>query len=113
MAFIFCRSLFLLCIQSKKITKGEIQMKIFELSLGTNKHLMIAKNSEDAYERRAEVDHSYDYLPVEVKELEIEGYDIHVEKVKEKKVEEDNVDKNEDITSEEEKPKAKKKSTKK
>jgi hypothetical protein len=60
-------------------------MKIFELTLGTNRHLIVANNEEEALERRAEVDATYDYLPVQVNELKIDGYDIVVEKEKPKK----------------------------
>lgn len=62
-------------------------MKIFILSLpGADNKLMVAKDHEEAFEKRVEVDPSYLYLPVDVKELEIEGYNISV-KAK-KKVEE-------------------------
>lgn len=62
-------------------------MKIFILSLpGADNKLMVAKDDEEAFEKRGEVDPSYLYLPVDVKELEVEGYDIHL-KAK-KKVEE-------------------------
>lgn len=78
-------------------------MKIFEITLGTNRHLIVAKDEQDAFERRTEVDQTYDYLPVEVKELKIEGYVIRAEKEKAK---------NEDNPPAEEKPKVKKKSNK-
>lgn len=66
-------------------------MKIFEITLGSNKNLIVAKNKEEAFEKRAEVDPSYDYLPVEVNELKIDGYDIVVEKEKPKKEEKEEV----------------------
>lgn len=62
-------------------------MKLFEITLGSNRHFIVAKNEEEAFERRAEVDHSYDYLPVQVSELKIEGYNIHAKKKEEKQEE--------------------------
>jgi alkanesulfonate monooxygenase SsuD/methylene tetrahydromethanopterin reductase-like flavin-dependent oxidoreductase (luciferase family) len=60
-------------------------LKIFEITLGSNRHIIVAKDAEEALERRAEVDATYDYLPVQVNELKIDGYDIVVEKKKLKK----------------------------
>lgn len=52
--------------------------KIFILFLpGAEDKFIVADNQEEAFERRAEVDHAYEYLPVQVKELEMEGYEIH------------------------------------
>jgi hypothetical protein len=52
--------------------------KIFVFSLpGVENKLLVADNQEEAFERRGEVDPAYEYLPVNVSELEIEGFDIH------------------------------------
>jgi hypothetical protein len=48
--------------------------KVFVLSLpGAENKLLVADNHDDAFERRGEVDHAYEYLPVQVNELMIEG----------------------------------------
>lgn len=60
--------------------------KIFILSLpGAEEKMIVAEHAEEAFERRAEVDPAYDFLPVQVTELEIEGYTIHVTPLKEEK----------------------------
>jgi hypothetical protein len=62
--------------------------KIYILSLpGAEEKMIVAETEEEAFDRRAEVDPSYDYLPVQVKELEIEGHDIHVTAKKQEKPE--------------------------
>lgn len=59
-------------------------LKIFILSLpGAEEKLLVAKNEQEAHDRRAEVDPAYEYLPVQVKELVLPGYDITVKKSKE------------------------------
>jgi hypothetical protein len=53
--------------------------KIFVLSLpGPENKFLVADNQEEAFKRRGEVDPAYEYLPVNVSELEIEGFDIYV-----------------------------------
>jgi hypothetical protein len=59
---------------------------IFSLPRAVEK-MLVADNKEEAFERRGEVDPAYEYLPVEVKELEIEGFDIHAKPKKEEKQE--------------------------
>jgi outer membrane biosynthesis protein TonB len=63
--------------------------KVFIISMGgLADKFMVAADQEEAFERRTEVDQSYEYLPVTIKELEIEGYDIHAKPKKEEKTEE-------------------------
>lgn len=64
-------------------------MKLFNIGLpGQTQHLFVAKDKEDAYERRAEVDHTFEYLPVVIEEVTVEGYEIKLVKAKPKPVEE-------------------------
>ena len=53
-------------------------MKLYKYSLGNNERLGIAEDDADAYERRTEVDHTFDYLPVVIEEIVIPGYVITV-----------------------------------
>jgi outer membrane biosynthesis protein TonB len=58
--------------------------KVFIISMGgLADKFMVAADQEEAFERRAEVDQSYEYLPVQVKELEIEGFEIQAKPKKE------------------------------
>lgn len=58
-------------------------MKLFYIGLpGQTQVLIVAKDKEDAYERRTEVDHTFDFLPVEIEEVTVEGYDIRLYKDK-------------------------------
>lgn len=57
-------------------------MKLFKFEMGSEK-LGAFKDAEDAYERRTEVDHTYDYLPVKITEVVLEGYEIVVRSVSE------------------------------
>lgn len=56
-------------------------MKLFNIGLpGQTQTLFVAKDKKDAYERRTEVDHTFDFLPVEIEEVTVEGYDIRLYK---------------------------------
>jgi hypothetical protein len=62
--------------------------KVFIISLpGVENKLLVADKQEEAFERRGEVDHSYEYLPVTVEELQIEGFEIFAKPKKEEKQE--------------------------
>ena len=53
-------------------------MKLFKLSIGLEERYGVAVDEKDMYERRAEVDHTYYYLPVLIEEVAIPGYIINV-----------------------------------
>lgn len=58
-------------------------MKIYEYSLGAERHLAVAQNDDDAYERRAEVNEVFAFTPVQISEVQLPGYDITLKKKKE------------------------------
>lgn len=58
-------------------------MNIFEYNLGGDVKHAVAKDLDDAYNRRAEVDPVYEYTPVKITEFELDGYTITVKKSKE------------------------------
>jgi hypothetical protein len=63
-------------------------MKVFEIALpGNTGKLIVAENEKKAHERRGELDPSFEFLPVEVNELKVEGFNIFAEPI-EKKVKE-------------------------
>lgn len=53
-------------------------MKVFKYTCGDYEKYGVAEDESDAYERRAEVDPTFHYLPVTIEELRIEGYEIAV-----------------------------------
>lgn len=53
-------------------------MKIFTFKMSDTKHTAVYKDAEEAYEKRAEIDQTFAYLPVEITEFTIDGFDITV-----------------------------------
>lgn len=51
-------------------------MKIFTFKMSDTKHTAVYKDAEEAYEKRAEIDQTFAYLPVEITEFTVGGYDI-------------------------------------
>lgn len=51
-------------------------MKLFKLRMGHDEKLSVAESLEDMYERRGEVDATYEYLPVDIEEVTVPGYVI-------------------------------------
>ncbi|MED2748972.1 hypothetical protein P4278_23675 [Bacillus thuringiensis] len=54
--------------------------KVFRLTLGSIDRFAVAEDYEEMYEKRAEIDPTFAYTPVEIKELYVEGYEIKAEK---------------------------------
>ncbi|AFQ28140.1 hypothetical protein P4493_28735 [Bacillus thuringiensis] len=54
--------------------------RVFHLTLGSIEKFAVADDYEEMYEKRAEVDPTFAYTPVEIKELCVEGYEIKAEK---------------------------------
>lgn len=52
-------------------------MKLFKLSVGDVERLAVANDKQEMFERRAEVEPSFDYLPVEIEEVTVPGHEIH------------------------------------
>lgn len=51
-------------------------MKLFRYTSGHDDKFAPAVDEKDAYERRAEVDPTFHFLPVQIEELTVEGYEI-------------------------------------
>jgi hypothetical protein len=60
-------------------------MKLFKYQMGSDEKLGVAKNEKGAYERRAEVDHTFRFLPVTITEVTLEGYEITLTPTKQEK----------------------------
>jgi hypothetical protein len=60
-------------------------MKLFKYQMGTDEKLGVVKDEKDAYERRAEVDHTFRFLPVTITEVTLEGYEITLTLTKQEK----------------------------
>lgn len=58
-------------------------MKLYRYTCGDHDKLGVAEDEQDAYERRAEVEPAFHYLPVVVEELKVEGYEIIVKSLDE------------------------------
>lgn len=59
-------------------------MKLYRLTMGITEYFAAAENEEDMYERREEVDPTFSYLPVQIEELKIDGYEITVTPLEDK-----------------------------
>jgi hypothetical protein len=53
-------------------------MKLFRFTMGHVDLLGAFEDATDAYERRNEVDHTFDWTPVVIEEVVLEGYEITV-----------------------------------
>lgn len=53
-------------------------MRLFKISIGNIEKLAVGKDEQDIYERKAEIDHTFDYLPVTIEEVTVEGHTITV-----------------------------------
>lgn len=53
-------------------------LKLFRLTLGSVEKFAVAKDEEEMYENRAEVEPTFAFTPVVIQELEVEGYKIEV-----------------------------------
>ena len=49
--------------------------KVFRLTLGSIDRFAVAESIEDMHDRRAEIEPTFAYTPVEIQELHIPGYD--------------------------------------
>jgi len=53
-------------------------MKLFRFTVGYDEKFYPFENEREAYERRAEVDPTFTWLPVQIQEISIPGYTIMV-----------------------------------
>jgi hypothetical protein len=57
-------------------------MKLFRLTLGSTEKFGVAKNEKEMYKERAEIDPTFEYTPVVIEEVEVDGYEITLKKKK-------------------------------
>ncbi|AHV96149.1 MULTISPECIES: hypothetical protein [Paenibacillus] len=53
-------------------------MKLFKLEIGNTITYAAAESQEDMEQRKADVDAQFAFLPVQIEELTLEGYEITV-----------------------------------
>jgi hypothetical protein len=56
-------------------------MKLYKISIGAVEVYAAGESAEDIYSRRTDFDHTFDYLPVEINEVTLQGYEISVKPV--------------------------------
>jgi hypothetical protein len=54
--------------------------KLYRYTLGNIDRFGVANDTDEAHEKRAEVDHTFEFLPVQIEEVQIDGYTITVTK---------------------------------
>ncbi|MEI4618325.1 hypothetical protein [Bacillus cereus] len=55
--------------------------RVFHVTLGSIEKFAVAESIEDMYEKRAEIDPTFAYTPVEIQELHIPGYVIEAHEI--------------------------------
>jgi hypothetical protein len=53
-------------------------MKLFQLTVGNTQKYGVAHNAEEMQQKLGEVDYTFAYLPVQIEEVTVEGYEITV-----------------------------------
>jgi hypothetical protein len=53
-------------------------MKLFRVSIGHTELFAAGIDTEDIYNRRESLDHTFAYLPIVIEEVKVEGYEITV-----------------------------------
>jgi hypothetical protein len=53
-------------------------MKLFQLTVGNTQKFGVAHNAEEMQQKLGEVDYTFAYLPVQIDEVTVEGYEITV-----------------------------------
>ncbi|MGQ0452052.1 hypothetical protein ACT4UM_01565, partial [Bacillus sp. SS-TM] len=56
--------------------------KVFRLTLGSIDKFAVAEDREEMYEKRAEIDPTFAYTPVEIQPLHVDGYEIEAHEIK-------------------------------
>lgn len=56
--------------------------KVFRLTLGSIDKFAVAEDREEMYEKRAEIDPTFAYTPVEIQPLHVYGYEIEAHEIK-------------------------------
>lgn len=57
-------------------------MNLYELTIGSTRHIVAAKNKKHALEEGIKLDSTFEFLPVIIEKIEIPGYKITVTKSK-------------------------------
>ncbi|MGG1344149.1 hypothetical protein ABE244_27035 [Bacillus toyonensis] len=57
--------------------------KVFRLTLGSIDRFAVAEDYDEMYEKRAEIEPTFAYTPVEIQELQIPGYELEAHEIKE------------------------------
>lgn len=53
-------------------------MKLYRYQLGNIDAIGVADDDEDAYQKRANIDPSFAFTPVNITEVKVEGYTVNV-----------------------------------
>jgi hypothetical protein len=53
-------------------------MKLFRLMMGSIEKFGVAKDAEEMFEKRAEIEPAFEYTPVQIEEVQLDGYEISV-----------------------------------
>jgi hypothetical protein len=54
--------------------------KLYRYTLGNIDRFGVADDADEAHAKRSEVDHTFEFLPVLIEEVQLEGYTINVTK---------------------------------
>jgi hypothetical protein len=73
-------------------------MKLFRLTLGSTEKFGVAKNEKEMYKERAEIDPTFDYTPVVIEEVKVDGFVIELRPEGEQ--ESERLDEDDEITEE-------------
>lgn len=57
-------------------------MKLFNYEFGGDEKYGVFENTETAYEKRSEIDPMYEWTPVVITEVTVDGYEIHLTPIK-------------------------------
>jgi hypothetical protein len=55
-------------------------MRLYRYTIGVHEKYGVAHDENDAHERRAEVDPTFHFLPVDIEEVKVDGYDVIIRK---------------------------------
>jgi hypothetical protein len=53
-------------------------MKLYQLTVGNTQKYGVAQNAEEMQQKLGEVDYTFAYLPVQIEEVTVDGYEITV-----------------------------------
>jgi len=59
-----------------------MSLKLFKFTCGLDEKIGVFKDEKEAYERRTEVDPTFHFLPVQIDEITVPGYEIAITPIK-------------------------------